>query len=142
MKQAIVHIALVVRDYDEAIDFYVNKLGFELLDDTYQPAQDKRWVVVAPQGGAGTTILLARAARPEQEAAIGNQAGGRVFLFLNTDDFWRDIERLRTQGVRFVREPKEEDYGLVAVFEDLYGNLWDLLQLKDGHPIARRVAMA
>jgi catechol 2,3-dioxygenase-like lactoylglutathione lyase family enzyme len=138
MKQSIVHIALVVRDYDEAIDFYVNKLGFELLDDTYQPEQDKRWVVVAPPGGSGTTILLARASKPEQEAFIGNQAGGRVFLFLNTDDFWRDFERLKAHGVRIVREPKQQDYGMVAVFADLYGNLWDLLQLEPGHPIARR----
>jgi len=138
MKQSIVHIALVVRDYDEAIDFYVNTLGFELLDDTYQAEQDKRWVVVAPPGGSGTTILLARASRPEQEPFIGNQAGGRVFLFLNTDDFWRDFERLKARGVRFVREPKQQDYGMVAVFADLYGNLWDLLQLNPGHPIARR----
>jgi catechol 2,3-dioxygenase-like lactoylglutathione lyase family enzyme len=138
MKQSIVHIALVVRDYDEAIDFYVNTLGFELLDDTYQPEQDKRWVVVAPPGGSGTTILLARASKPEQEAFIGNQAGGRVFLFLNTDDFWRDFERLKVKGVRVVREPKQQDYGMVAVFADLYGNLWDLLQLNPDHPIARR----
>lgn len=138
MKQSIVHIALVVRDYDEAIDFYVNTLGFELLDDTYQPEQDKRWVVVAPPGGSGTTILLARASRPEQEAFVGNQAGGRVFLFLNTDDFWRDFERLKAKGVRIVREPKQQDYGMVAVFADLYGNLWDLLQLRPDHPIARR----
>jgi catechol 2,3-dioxygenase-like lactoylglutathione lyase family enzyme len=138
MKQTIVHIALVVRDYDEAIDFYVNKLGFELLDDTYQPEQDKRWVVVAPPGGSGTTILLARASKPEQQAFVGNQAGGRVFLFLNTDDFWRDYERLKAHGVRIVREPKQQDYGMVAVFADLYGNLWDLLQLEPGHPIARR----
>jgi catechol 2,3-dioxygenase-like lactoylglutathione lyase family enzyme len=138
MKQSIVHIALVVRDYDEAIDFYVNTLGFELLDDTYQPEQDKRWVVVAPPGGSGTTILLARASRPEQQAFVGNQAGGRVFLFLNTDDFWRDFERLKEKGVRIVREPKQHDYGMVAVFADLYGNLWDLLQLQPGHPIARR----
>jgi catechol 2,3-dioxygenase-like lactoylglutathione lyase family enzyme len=139
MKQSIVHIALVVRDYDEAIDFYVNKLGFELLDDTYQPEQDKRWVVVAPPGGSGTTILLARASKPEQDAFVGNQAGGRVFLFLNTDDFWRDFERLKAQGVQIVREPKQQDYGMVAVFADLYGNLWDLLQLNPGHHIARRV---
>ena len=108
MRQSIVHIALVVRDYDEAIDFYVGKLGFDLLDDTYQPAQDKRWVVVAPPGGAGTTLLLAKASKPEQHPFIGNQAGGRVFLFLNTDDFWRDYERLRGNGVTFVRDPKEE----------------------------------
>jgi catechol 2,3-dioxygenase-like lactoylglutathione lyase family enzyme len=139
MKQSIVHIALVVRDYDEAIDFYVNTLGFELLDDTYQPEQDKRWVVVAPPGGSGTTILLARASKPEQEPFIGNQAGGRIFLFLNTDDFWRDFERLKQHGVRIVREPKQQDYGMVAVFADLYGNQWDLLQLNDDHPIARRV---
>jgi len=138
MKQSIVHIALVVRDYDEAIDFYVDKLGFELIEDSYQPAQDKRWVVVAPPGGSGTTLLLARAAKPEQEPFVGNQAGGRVFLFLNTDDFWRDVERLRAHGVHFVREPKEENYGLVAVFADLYGNLWDLLQLKPDLPVARR----
>jgi catechol 2,3-dioxygenase-like lactoylglutathione lyase family enzyme len=129
MKQSIVHIALVVRDYDEAIDFYVNTLGFELVDDTYQPEQDKRWVVVAPRGGSGTSILLARASKPEQEAFIGNQAGGRVFLFLNTDDFWRDYRRLLDKGVRIVREPKQQDYGVVAVFADLYGNLWDLVQL-------------
>ena len=139
MQQSIVHIALVVRDYDEAIEFYVGKLGFELLDDTYQPAQDKRWVVVAPPGGTGTTLLLAKASKPEQQPFVGNQAGGRVFLFLNTDDFWRDYERLRSTGVTFVRDPKEEDYGMVAVFEDLYGNLWDLLQLRDGHPIAARM---
>ncbi len=138
MKQTIVHIALVVRDYDEAIDFYVDTLGFELLDDSYQPEQDKRWVVVAPPGGSGTTILLARASRPEQDAFVGNQAGGRVFLFLNTDDFWRDFERLKAKGVRIVREPKRQDYGMVAVFADLYGNLWDLLQLNPDHPIARR----
>jgi catechol 2,3-dioxygenase-like lactoylglutathione lyase family enzyme len=129
MKQSIVHIALVVRDYDEAIDFYVDTLGFELVDDTYQPEQDKRWVVVAPRGGSGTSILLARASKPEQGAFIGNQAGGRVFLFLNTDDFWRDYRRLLDKGVRIVREPKQQDYGMVAVFADLYGNLWDLVQL-------------
>lgn len=139
MKQSIVHIALVVRDYDEAIDFYVNTLGFELLDDTYQAEQDKRWVVVAPPGGSGTTILLARASKPEQEPFIGNQAGGRIFLFLNTDDFWRDFEHLQQRGVRIVRQPKQQDYGMVAVFADLYGNQWDLLQLNEDHPIARRV---
>lgn len=138
MRQAIVHIALVVREYDEALDFYVGKLGFELIEDTYQAEQDKRWVVVAPPGGRGTTLLLARAATAVQTPFIGNQAGGRVFLFLNTDDFWRDYERLRSQGVTFVREPKEADYGMVAVFEDLYGNRWDLLQLKPDHPVARR----
>lgn len=138
MKQAIVHIALVVADYDEAIDFYVGTLGFELVDDSYQPEQDKRWVVVAPPGGGGTTILLAKASKPEQLPFVGNQAGGRVFLFLNTDDFWRDYEHLKARGVRFVREPQQHDYGTVAVFSDLYGNLWDLLQLRPGHPVGVR----
>ncbi|GJJ04442.1 hypothetical protein RugamoR64_49800 [Duganella rhizosphaerae] len=141
MQQSIIHIALVVRDYDEAIDFYVGKLGFDLLDDTYQPAQNKRWVVVAPPGGAGTTLLLAKASNPEQEPFVGNQAGGRVFLFLNTDDFWRDYERLRALEVTFIRAPKEEEYGTVAVFEDLYGNRWDLLQLRPDHPLAARGRM-
>jgi len=129
MKQSIVHMALVVRDYDEAIDFYTKTLHFTLVEDTYQPEQDKRWVVVAPPGSHGATLLLARASNPEQEAFVGNQAGGRVFLFLNTDDFWRDYNEMVERGVRFVREPKTESYGTVAVFEDLYGNLWDLLQL-------------
>ena len=133
MKQSIVHIALVVRDYDEAIEFYTKKLHFTLVEDTYQPEQDKRWVVVSPPGSSGTTLLLARASKPEQEAFIGNQSGGRVFLFLNSDDFWRDYRDMVSNGIRFVREPKKESYGTVAVFEDLYGNLWDLLQLKD-HP--------
>lgn len=140
MKQALVHIALVVRDYDEAIDFYVNKLKFELVEDTYQAEQDKRWVVVAPPGSKGASILLARASKPEQFDFIGNQAGGRVFLFLNTDDFWRDYRRMVADGVEFAREPQEQDYGIVAVFKDLYGNLWDLLQLNDKHPMAHRLA--
>ena len=139
MRQEIVHIALVVGDYDEAIEFYTKKLDFVLLEDTYQAEQDKRWVVIAPPGSDGTTILLARASRPEQEPFVGNQSGGRVFLFLNTDDFWRDYRRMVSRGIRFIREPKEADYGMVAVFEDLYGNLWDLLELKGGHPIARRI---
>lgn len=138
MPQALVHIALVVRDYDEALDFYLNKLNFELIEDTYQPEQDKRWVVVAPPGGTGATLLLARAANPEQAAFIGNQAGGRVFLFLNSDDFWRDYNAMLARGICFIREPKQADYGMVAVFEDLYGNRWDLLQLNADHPIARR----
>jgi catechol 2,3-dioxygenase-like lactoylglutathione lyase family enzyme len=129
MKQSIVHMALVVRDYDEAIDFYTKTLRFTLVEDNSQPEQDKRWVVVAPPGSRGATLLLARASNPEQEAFVGNQAGGRVFLFLNTDDFWRDYNEMVERGVRFVREPKTESYGTVAVFEDLYGNLWDLLQL-------------
>lgn len=140
MQQSIVHIALVVRDYDEALDFYVNKLNFELIEDTYQPEQDKRWVVVAPPGSRGATLLLARAANPEQERFIGNQAGGRVFLFLNTDDFWRDYQRMLALGIRFIREPKQAEYGTVAVFEDLYGNRWDLLQLNADHPIVRRIS--
>lgn len=128
MNQAIVHIALVVRDYDEAIEFFCHRLRFSLVEDTYQPAQDKRWVIVAPPGSGSTSVLLARATTPEQAAAVGNQTGGRVFLFLGTDDFWRDYTEMRTAGVRFVREPKEEPYGTVAVFEDLYGNRWDLIQ--------------
>jgi catechol 2,3-dioxygenase-like lactoylglutathione lyase family enzyme len=139
MKQSIVHIALVVRDYDEALEFYVNKLNFVLLEDTYQPEQDKRWVVISPPGSIGTTLLLARASKPEQEPFIGNQTGRRVFLFLNTDDFWRDYHRMIEIGIKFVREPKKADYGMVAVFEDLYGNLWDLLQLNEDHPIMKRV---
>ncbi len=142
MKQSIVHIALVVKDYDEALDFFVKKLGFNLIEDTYQPEQDKRWVVVAPPGGSGTTLLLARASKPEQEPFIGNQTGGRVFLFLNTDDFWRDYNAMREKGIKFIREPKQADYGMVAVFEDLYGNLWDLLQLRSDHPVARRNIMS
>ena len=138
MKQSIVHIALVVRDYDEALDFYLNKLNFTLIEDTYQPEQDKRWVVIAPPGSSGTTLLLARASKPEQVPFIGNQTGGRVFLFLNTDDFWRDFNHLQENGIKIVREPKHADYGMVAVFEDLYGNLWDLLQLNADHPIAKR----
>jgi catechol 2,3-dioxygenase-like lactoylglutathione lyase family enzyme len=131
MRQSIVHIALVVRDYDEAIDFYTNTLHFTLIEDTCQPEQDKRWVVVSPPGSTGTTLLLARAANREQESFIGNQSGGRVFLFLSTDDFWRDYQEMAAKGIKFVREPRNEPYGIVAVFEELYGNLWDLLELND-----------
>ncbi|MBV6682457.1 VOC family protein [Rossellomorea marisflavi] len=138
MNQSIVHIALVVNDYDEAIEFYTKKLHFTLVEDTYQPEQDKRWVVVSPPGSVGTTILLAKASKEEQEPFIGNQTGGRVFLFLNTDDFDRDYRDMKESGIEFVREPKEQEYGKVAVFKDLYGNLWDLLQLKKDHPIAKR----
>ena len=127
MKQALIHIALVVRDYDEAIEFFCHKLHFTLIEDTYQPEQDKRWVLVAPPGSEGTQILLARASKPEQEVFIGNQTGGRVFLFLRTDDFWRDYQAMLAAGIKFVRPPKTADYGTVAVFEDLYGNLWDLV---------------
>ena len=139
MIQSIVHIALVVKDYDEAIEFYTKKLHFKLIEDTYQPEQDKRWVVVSPPGSAGTTILLARASKPEQEPFIGNQAGGRVFLFLGTDDFWRDYNEMLSKGIEFVREPKKQSYGIVAVFKDLYGNLWDLVQFDENHPIAQRI---
>lgn len=128
MKQSIIHVALVVNDYDEAIAFYTEKLGFELVEDTYQPEQDKRWVLVAPPGSEGTNVLLARAATPEQARFVGNQTGGRVFLFLSTDDFWRDYNRMKEEGIIFVREPQVHDYGTVAVFQDLYGNLWDLVQ--------------
>lgn len=128
MNQYIAHIALVIRDYDEAIEFFTQKLDFMLIEDTYQPEQNKRWVLVAPPGSNGTALLLARATTDLQLAAIGNQTGDRVFLFLYTDNFWRDYEKMRSRGVRFVREPKGEPYGTVAVFEDLYGNLWDLLQ--------------
>lgn len=130
MKQSIVHVALVVRDYDEAIEFYTKKLHFTLIEDTYQSEQDKRWVIVAPPGSLETKLLLARASKPEQEKFVGNQTGGRVFLFLQTDDFWRDYNEMISKGIKFSREPKEESYGTVAVFEDLYGNLWDLLELK------------
>jgi len=130
MTQSIVHVALVIRDYDEAIEFYTKKLNFRLVEDLYQPEQDKRWVVVAPPGSDGTSLLLARASTPEQEPFVGNQTGGRVFLFLNTDDFWRDYTYLISRGITFVREPKSESYGTVAVFKDLYGNLWDLLEVK------------
>jgi catechol 2,3-dioxygenase-like lactoylglutathione lyase family enzyme len=128
MRQSIIHVALVVRDYDEAIAFYCGKLHFTLLEDTYQPEQHKRWVVIAPPGSQGTTLLLAKASTPEQVSFIGRQSGGRVFLFLGTDDFWRDYNDMQLAGIRFVREPKEAPYGTVAVFEDLYGNLWDLVQ--------------
>jgi catechol 2,3-dioxygenase-like lactoylglutathione lyase family enzyme len=132
MNQSLALIALVIRDYDEAIDFYVNKLGFVLMEDSYQPEQDKRWVVVKPEGTGGTSLLLARASTAHQSEYIGDQAGGRVFLFLRTDDFWRDYNNLVDRGVEFVREPKKADYGLVAVFKDLYGNLWDLVEFTDG----------
>jgi catechol 2,3-dioxygenase-like lactoylglutathione lyase family enzyme len=130
VKQTLLHAALVVTDYDEAIEFFCGKLGFDLVEDKYQPEQDKRWVLVAPPGSAGTSILLARASTYEQKAFVGRQTGGRVFLFLGTDDFWRDYHAMRSNGITFVREPKEADYGTVAVFEDLYGNLWDLVERK------------
>ena len=138
MRQEMAHVALVVRDYDEAIDFYTKKLYFTLLEDSYQEEQDKRWVVVAPPNSRGATLLLAKASGPEQEAFVGNQAGSRVFLFLQTDDFWRDYEEMKGKGVSFVREAKEQEYGTVAVFSDLYGNQWDLIQFKKGHPMTLR----
>jgi len=131
-KQSIGLVSLLVREYDEALDFFVGKLGFVLLEDRPVPEQRKRWVVVRPPGASESRLLLARASTPEQEACIGNQAGGRVFLFIETDDFWRDYAAWRTRGIEFVRPPREEPYGTVAVFRDLYGNLWDLL----GPPVA------
>lgn len=128
MKQHMALTSLVVKDYDEAISFFVDSLGFELFEDTYVPEQDKRWVVVAPQGAIESRILLARAANEEQATRIGNQTGGRVFLFLYTDNFWRDYETYKSKGVEFVRPPREEPYGIVAVFKDVAGNMWDLLQ--------------
>lgn len=132
------HIALIVRDYDEALAFYVGKLGFTLVEDSHQPAQDKRWVTIRPPGASAnaTTILLARASTPEQAAFIGDQAGGRVFLFLATDDFARDHAAFTAAGVEWVRPPADYDYGRVAVWQDLYGNLWDLVQFNPGHPAA------
>ena len=129
MMQNLAYIAIVVRDYDEAIDWYTHVLGFELLEDTPM-TPSKRWVQVAPRGNRGTSLLLAKAANPEQASRVGNQTGGRVFLFLYTDDFWRDFHAYKARGVVFVREPKEHPYGIAAVFKDLYGNLWDLVQLK------------
>ncbi|MFN0013546.1 MAG: VOC family protein [Saprospiraceae bacterium] len=129
MQQHIAQIALVVEDYDEAIRFYTEKLNFQLLEDTALTAV-KRWVVLAPPGNGQCRLLLAKAANEEQQSRIGNQTGGRVFLFLYTDDFWRDYRQMVAQGIRFVREPAEEPYGTVVVFEDLYGNLWDFIQPK------------
>jgi len=130
MKQSLGLVSLVVREYDEAIAFYVGVLGFTLIEDSFVPEQNKRWVVVAPPGSTGSHLLLARASDETQVSRIGNQTGGRVFLFLYTDDFERDYKNYRAKGVTFVREPKEEPYGTVAVFQDVYGNLWDLLQQK------------
>jgi catechol 2,3-dioxygenase-like lactoylglutathione lyase family enzyme len=129
MNQSLLHVSLVVRDYDEAIRFFTEKLAFTLIEDLYIPDQDKRWVLVAPPGSAGCSLLLARASTPEQEKRIGNQTGGRVAFFLGTDDFWRDHKRMVAAGVVFKEKPRVEGYGTVAVFEDLYGNPWDLLEL-------------
>ena len=136
MKQSIGLVSLVVREYDEALAFYVGTLGFTLVEDTEVPEQNKRWVVVAPPGSTETRLLLARAANPEQAERVGNQTGERVFLFLYTDNLERDYQAYRAKGVMFVREPKEEPYGTVAVFKDLYGNLWDLLQPRSPQPNA------
>ncbi len=130
MRQSLGLVSLVVRDYDEALEFFVGKLGFQLVEDTYVPEQSKRWVVVSPPGATESRLLLARASSAEQVSRIGAQTGGRVFLFLHTDDFWRDYERYKASGIEFVRPPRQESYGTVAVFTDLYGNMWDLLQPK------------
>ncbi len=127
MKQRLAHIAILVKDYDEALQFYTQKMGFILIEDTIL-SETKRWVMVAPSGSKECCLLLAKAANEEQEKYIGNQTGGRVFLFLHTDDFWRDYDQYRKNNIRFVRGPVKEDYGTVAVFEDLYGNLWDLIE--------------
>jgi len=130
--QTLAMVSLVVADYDEALAFYVGKLGFQLVEDSFVPEQNKRWVVIEPPGATGgAKLLLARGANPEQVARIGNQTGGRVFLFLYTDDFWRDFNAYKAQGVEFVREPSEMPYGTVAVFKDLYGTLWDMVQRKN-----------
>jgi len=131
MPQHIACVSLLVRDYDEAISFFTRSLGFELIEDTPSTdrrGRDKRWVLVAPPNSAGATLLLAQASNEEEAARIGNQTGGRVLLFLYTEDFWRDYRTMIANGVKFIREPKNEPYGTVAVFEDLYGNRWDLLQ--------------
>ena len=138
MSQRIGLVSLVVDDYDDALDFFVGKLGFTLVEDTPVPEQSKRWVVIAPQGASESRILLAKAATEDQKSRIGSQTGGRVFLFLYTDDFWRDYERYKTLGVVFVRDPKTEPYGTVAVFKDLYGNLWDLLEPNDANLSAQQ----
>lgn len=128
MQQSLGLVSLVVRDYEEALNFYVGKLGFELVEDTPIPSQEKRWVIVRPHGQAGACLLLARASSESQLAAVGQQTGGRVFLFLYTDDFWRDYEQYEAAGVEFIRNPEEQVQGTVAVFKDLYGNQWDLMQ--------------
>ena len=134
MHQYLGLVSIVVHDYDEAIQFYVGKLGFTLIEDTYQAAQDKRWVVVSPPGARESRLLLARASNDHQASRVGDQTGGRVFLFLYTDDFWRDFNAYKARGVRFVREPKTETYGTVAVFQDLHGNQWDLVQTAPSAP--------
>ncbi len=134
MRQSILHVTLLVRDYDEAIAFYTQKLRFTLVEDTYIPEQEKRWVLVAPPGSAGAHLLLARPSTMDQEAFVGNQTGGRVAFFLGTDDFWRDYNDMVANGVAFVRPPRVEAYGTVAVFRDLFGNLWDLIETRSHGP--------
>ncbi len=129
MKQSIIHISLLVRDYDEALDFYIRKLGFDLVEDT-RLSETKRWVLVKPRGSSGCCLLLAKAANEQQLSAVGNQSGGRVFLFLETDHFDQSYQSMLENGITFVREPVVESYGTVAVFADLYGNLWDLIERK------------
>ena len=139
MIQSIVRISLIVKDYDEAIDFYTKKLHFTVVEDDYIPEKDKRWVVIAPPGSHGTAMVLSKASEPDQTAFVGNQTGGGVLLFLGTDDFWRDYHEMKENGVEFVSEPKETPYGTVAVFKDLYGNLWDFIQFPEEHPMYQRV---
>jgi catechol 2,3-dioxygenase-like lactoylglutathione lyase family enzyme len=133
MNQTLGHVAVIVRDYEEALAFFTRTLNFRVVEDT-RLSEEKRWVLIAPPGSQGTSLLLARAETPEQVSRIGNQTGGRVFLFLHTDDFWRDYREMTARKVKFIREPREETYGTVAVFEDLYGNKWDLLELKENSP--------
>lgn len=128
ITQRIALVSLVVDDYDDALAFFVGKLGFDLVEDTFVPEQSKRWVIVTPPGAHESRLLLAKASTADQKSRVGSQTGGRVFLFLHTDNFWRDYERYKASGIEFVREPKREPYGMVAVFKDLYGNLWDLVQ--------------
>jgi len=130
MKQSIIHVALLVEDYDDALDFYVKKLNFEVLENT-KLSDVKRWVLIQPPGSLGCNLLLAKAANARQMSTIGNQTGGRVFLFLETDDFFRDYNKMLANDISFIREPMVESYGIVAVFQDLYGNLWDLIQRTD-----------
>lgn len=130
MSQNIAHVAILVEDYDQAIEYYTKKLNFDLIEDT-DLGNEKRWVLVAPEGASGTSLLLARAVNSQQEFFIGNQSGNRVFLFLQTTDFWNDYEKMKSKGVNFIEDPREEPYGLVVVFKDIYGNKWDFLQYVD-----------
>jgi catechol 2,3-dioxygenase-like lactoylglutathione lyase family enzyme len=133
MPQSLAHVTFLVRDYDEALAFFTESLGFRVVEDSPLPG-NKRWLVVAPPGSRSTNLLLAQAATPEQQEQVGHQAGSRVFLFLHTDDFWRDYRLMQAANVKFLEQPRDESYGTVAVFEDLYGNKWDLLQPGDAVP--------